>query len=105
MSLDPSELKTGRASRNADKSEPQPKEKPEPWTVERFVDSFITSEPKNKQLVVAHARQAGIKLREIDDLVALAVDAKSIFRWAFPKDKTVYLSTGVQPVILTGDKP
>jgi hypothetical protein len=48
LGLDPTALKTGgRKSRNTGSTEPTP-EKPEPWTVDRFVSTFITSEPKTK---------------------------------------------------------
>jgi hypothetical protein len=101
-SLDPTRLKSGKPSRVADK--PAPKETPEPWTAERFAKTYFTSEPQEKRLIVARARQNGIKNREVDDLLALALAEKSIFRWVYPKNKTVFFANIEQPVILSGGK-
>jgi hypothetical protein len=98
--LDPEALKTGRASRIADTAESRAqKVKPEPWTVARFVQQFLTSEPLDKAVIVARARQLGLKNREITDLLAIGQTEHVIFRWSFEGNRSVYLANSAQPVL------
>lgn len=60
---------------------PAPSPSPEPWTPAGFAQTFLSQEPKEKSLILAKARQAGIKNRQVDDLLALAIDGKQAFRW------------------------
>jgi hypothetical protein len=104
LALDPTALKSGKASRNADKPQPQPKEKPAPWTVEKFAGMFITAEPQRRTLIEARARQAEIKNRDVAALIEMALAEKKAFRWNFPKDNAAYIAKVEQPVILSGVK-
>jgi hypothetical protein len=98
LSLDPTELRTGRRSRNTDKPEPQAEPKPEAMTAKQFAETFLSDEPADKQLVTAKARTAGLTGRGVADLIRLAVDARLAFIWTFSKSNKVYLATREQPV-------
>lgn len=97
LALDPNELKTGRRGGRA-AAQPVAKEKPEPWTPERFVTAFVTDEPKDKKLIVGRARFAGVPFNQIDTLLALAIDSGHVFPWSYAKDRTTYLANVEQTV-------
>lgn len=98
ISGDPTALKGGKRGRNRDTAEPQPKDEPAPWTAARFVAEFLTDAPADKLLIGAKARQAGVKLRQIDELLALAQAEKLAFRWTLEKDRAAYYATIEQPI-------
>lgn len=84
LTLDPSALKTGRKSRDANKAEQPVPPKPEPWTVHRFVAEFLRDTPQPQKLIAARARQAGVRDREFGDLLELALADGHIHRAARP---------------------
>ncbi len=73
-SLDPSELKSDRPSRR--KKEPAAKAeapKPDPWSVERFVEQFISAEPTTiAELREQAAQMPGLSWRRVADFLAIS---------------------------------
>jgi hypothetical protein len=94
--LDPTQLRTGRRVK-ASQLLPGVVE-PEPWTLDRFVSTFIGAEPRDKKLIVAKARAASVPFNQIQTLLAIALDQRKVFPWAFPKTRAVYLATREQPL-------
>jgi hypothetical protein len=105
--LDPTDLReNNRRKRKEEKADDStPAETPEPWTAERFVATFVTDKPLDKQTILAKATTSGISQRKADAFLRLAMDAKAVHRWAFPKVTTVYLASIEQPVTQTAEVP
>jgi hypothetical protein len=96
--LDPTAIRTGRKSRNHDATQPQPKEKAEPWTPERFVKEFLSPDPIDKKLLVALARAKDVAVNKIDNLLTLALHQKLAHEWASTGTKKRRYATIEQPV-------
>jgi hypothetical protein len=97
--LDPTKLKRDRPARR----ERAPKEAAEPtitWTVQDFAN-LLTSEPQDKDVLVGRAVTQGVTERTALRLAKLAMADGLAHRWAFPKDRTVYLANIEQPVTAT----
>jgi len=73
-SLDPSALKSERSGKKKEKAAAKPEDpKPDPWTVERFVDSFISDDPATIAELRERASQApGLSWRRVADFLAIA---------------------------------
>ena len=96
LSLDPEDLKTGRRSRNTDKPEPLPKEKPKPWDVDRFVEALVEEKPKLKDLIVEEAQAAGLSLRRANVLLNIAISQQKVFKHSFVGNLRTYFATKPQ---------
>jgi len=84
--LDPSMLKNERSTKKQ-KQTPQPKEEPKdpPWTVERFVERFISDQPVGKaQLREAAKDEPGLSWRRVADLLEIAEGRGLIERVRLP---------------------
>jgi hypothetical protein len=103
--LDPTDLRENnrrkRKEESADASTPT-EPAPEPWTVDRFVSSFVTDSDQAKALIVARARQSGLANRAVDDLIRLAISEQKIHRWHRPKSNEIRLANIPQPITETG---
>jgi hypothetical protein len=97
LSLDPTQLKTGGRSR-ANRQEPEPAPKPDPWTMERFAEVFIKDAVRPKQQIIDQATLSNIPQREAERLIRLAIAAGKAFVWSFPKDNRHYLANREQTV-------
>lgn len=64
--------------------------KPVAWTVEMFVDRFVTDEPLDQKLIHARAGMAGISQRRITDLISVAVSQRILHRWHAPAKAVLY---------------
>ena len=95
--LDPADLRTER-SRKKRKDE-APEEPAEPaWDVDRFVEAFITDEPRTKAEIRSSAKeQAGLSVRRSDDLLATAEAQGLVYRWAFSRRRPLMFATQPQP--------
>jgi len=102
--LDPADLKQPGPRRRGKADESEPKPPPEPWTVDRFVATFATAADQERGLIVAKARQAGLGLRQVEDLIKLALADGKLYVWSRPKTSTKYISTIPQPLSETGAK-
>jgi len=72
--LDPTQLKSERPSRKKDKPAPKAEEpKPDPWSVERFVEQFISLEPATIAELREQASQVpGLSWRRVADFLSIA---------------------------------
>jgi hypothetical protein len=102
-SLDPAQLRrtSGRRRREPAPVEQSANAKLEEWAPERFVAAFVTTEPADKKVIAARARMAKLGVREIDTLLTVAEADGRVHRWAYPKDRVVYLATRPQTVTET----
>ena len=103
--LDPEDLReTGRRKRKEQTPDDStPAAAPvEPWTAQRFVETFATDTDQPKALIAAKARQAGLGIRAVDDLIRLATATGLLHRWYRPKSNEIRLATSPQPITETG---
>jgi hypothetical protein len=101
--FDPDDLRVAGRRKHRPEADIPAEPKAEPWTPERFVAAFVTLEPQDKKLVAAKARGAGVKNREVDDLIALAKASGKLFSWSVPGSRIIYLGTA-EPVLAGGVK-
>lgn len=73
--------------RNADQPPPQP------WTAERFVETFISHAPVDQKAIIGTAQDAGLSVRQAKSLIAMALSQRLAFRAQDPKSKIVFIST------------
>ena len=79
--LDPTQLRRTNKRRDAAAAAP-PKPEPEPWTVERWIASFFSDEPRVKKTIFARARlDPTLTGREADALHDVAVADGLVFEW------------------------
>jgi hypothetical protein len=95
--LDPAMLRPDRSRKVRRKPEETTEPKPEPWTVERFVEQFVTKQPRAKQSIIASAGIAGMKRREAEGLLSLATDSGAVHRWEGPANKPQLFATEPRP--------
>ena len=99
-SLDPTDLR--KAKRRTAKVDAVPVEPEIPWTPERFVSTFVTSEPKSQAIVLAKA-ECLMSVRTAKRWLDLAVDSGIAFRWySNTRDRLIKIATIPQPVLATG---
>ncbi len=80
--LDPTALRKASRRRKDEASPQQPAApKAEPWTVERFVESFITRDPVDKKAIRATSVGKGLSGRQTDDLLVRAEADGLAHRW------------------------
>lgn len=94
--LDPSDL---RSERSRKKRKEQPEAPAEPaWTVDRFIEAFISDEPRTKAEIRSAAKeQAGLSVRRSDDFLATAEAQGLVHRWAFSRRRPLMFATQPQP--------
>ncbi len=69
--LDPTQLKSERPKKRTPKKPDEPS--PDPWSVERFVEVFISSDPASKpQIREAAMDEPGLSWRRVSDLLVIA---------------------------------
>lgn len=91
--LDPADLRVERRRKRTEKAgDGQEAEPPVVWTVEKFVQSFVTERPLKKDLILARAAIVG-SARLGSQLLTVAEAELRVHRWTFPKDRTVYYAT------------
>jgi hypothetical protein len=77
--------KTARTAADPESAEPVAP-KSEPWTAQRFADSFVTDEPKWRSVVLDDARMAGIAERNAGTLLQAAIDREIVFAQGAPEN-------------------
>jgi hypothetical protein len=104
MDLDPEDLRTTRRRSRRVNSHVSAKAKADPWTVDRFVDHFVTTTPKSKATIDVEV-DAIVKTKELSGrhavaLFKAALDQGKIHEWTDQNDhrKRRY-STDPQPPI------
>jgi len=72
--LDPVQLKNERTGKKKDRDKPKDDgPKPDPWTLERFVEVFISDEPASKAQIRETAKdEPGLSWRRVADLLVIA---------------------------------
>ncbi len=89
--FDPEDLRQVSCGRK--KSDPPPEvaeePKPEPWTVQRFVEHFVTAKPQGKASIMAHAEGLGVSLRKAETLFRAGIEMGQIHEWAHPTDRRI----------------
>jgi hypothetical protein len=99
--LDPTALRRpGRQRKRVEDTEPSAPA-PDPWTPERFAAEFIADTPREKQTIIARASLREISSRMADSCIRIGLADGLIHRWAYPKDRGVYLANIAQPVTAT----
>jgi hypothetical protein len=102
--LNPADLK--RPTRQKAKEViPPPPPKPA-WDVDRFVSSFVTSEPKPRVAIIAAAVEAGVpNNNQAANLLATAEALGKIHRWKQGKDKRAFFANRPQPTLPAVELP
>jgi len=98
-SLDPSALKSERPARKKNKAQPRDESpKPDPWTVERFVERFIGEKPLGKaQIRETAASEPELSWRRVADLLEVAEAKGLIHRWTVGRAHKALYATAPQP--------
>jgi len=95
-SLDPADLRLDWPRRRRKKKEKE-SAPPEPeWTLERFVELFITAEPQEGKAIIKLAGEEGVSKRKAKDLLKEAEQGGMIHRWKFGSTKPVGFATKPQ---------
>jgi len=89
--LDPADIKRPRSRRMRAPKEAKP-EKPE-WTVDQFVERFVTKEPETKLAIADLARAEGLSERKASDLLRRAEEAGQVHRWIEGRNKPQRFAT------------
>jgi hypothetical protein len=90
--LDPSQLKSEKPKR----AKPTASESSEPptWSVERFVEAFLSDEPMTKaQIREAAADEPGLSWRRVADLLDVAESRGLVHRWRLGQAHRVLYAT------------
>ncbi len=84
--LDPTQLKSERAGKKKDKAPAKASEpEPDPWSVERFVEQFISEEPATIAELREQASQVpGLSWRRVADFLAIAERQELVKRVRLP---------------------
>jgi len=94
--LDPAKLSEGRRKK-PDKPADEAKAKGAPITPEKFVEAFLSTEPKAKDLIILDAANAGVAERKARMLLA-AVESKGLaYPWEYGSDRRRKLSYATRP--------
>ena len=68
------------------------------WTVQRFVEQFISERPTTKaEIREATQDEAGLSWRRVNDLIAIAESKGHIHRWTVGRAHRVLFATVPQP--------
>ncbi len=96
--LDPLALKAAKSPRRKEATKPEKPKAPE-WTVERFVEGFISEQPTSKAQVGENTKDVpGLSIRRVGDLLAIAESRGLIHRWRVGQSHRVHFATVPQPV-------
>ncbi|RMF73505.1 MAG: hypothetical protein D6738_08585 [Acidobacteria bacterium] len=102
--LDPSDLRTERSRKKKETPAKSSEPKPDPWTVERFVEVFISAEPASKaQIREASKEEPGLSWRRVADLLEIAESQGLIHRWRVGSAHRVLYATTPQPAAEEGN--
>ncbi len=97
--LDPEALRSEKPKKRRSESKPS-EDKPPDWSVERFVEAFITDEPASKAMIRDAARDVpGLSWRRVADMLELAVARGLIHRWCVGRAHRALYATRPQPVV------
>jgi len=104
--LDPAMLKTTGRRRGGGEEKSAPKATAEPWTVKRFVETFISDTAKTKESIIARATFKDISGREAAQLLTLAEEDRLIFRHPAPtKNDRKHYYANRQPTVFDAQEP
>jgi hypothetical protein len=97
--LDPTQLKSERPGRKKEKAAPKAEAAPpDPWSVDRFVRTFLGDEPKGvAQIMAAVELQPELSKRLAKQLLQIAEAEGAVFRWSFGPRKPIAYATRPQP--------
>jgi hypothetical protein len=95
--LDPDDLKKPDQyhKQSSFGSDPAPAEVE--WTVERFVEEFITQSPQSKALIAETAEQADLPTRRIARFIEIAEERGLIYRWQVGPQRVLGYATTAPP--------
>ncbi|MCK6485442.1 MAG: bifunctional DNA primase/polymerase [Phycisphaerae bacterium] len=94
--LDPAMLRNEKPKRA--KSEPNDASEPPAWSVERFVEGFLSDQPATKaQIREAAKDEPGLSWRRVADLLDIAESQGLVHRWRVGKAHRVLYATVPQP--------
>ena len=94
--LDPARLR--RPYRRSRTKSDERKSAAAKWTSERFVEAFVTEEPKTKTNIIDSAVECGLSERNAEKLLNRCEDQKRIFRWKLKSSGRVAFASCSQPV-------
>jgi hypothetical protein len=94
--LDPTMLRSEKPKRA--KPPPDRPAKASAWSIEQFVEAFISDQPATKaQIREAAKNESGLSLRRIADLLDIAESRGMIHRWRTGRAHRVLYATTRQP--------
>ena len=97
--LDPKALR-GSSNRRA-KIAGEAKPKPEPWTLARFITSFVCATAKSIESLQVESKSRGVSAAEAKRLVKAGVEAGSIHAWRYAGSTAIRYANRPQPVTST----
>ncbi len=100
--LDPADLRKARARKPKPAEEAEGKPTKPTLTPAEFVTRYVKSDPQEKALILAKARQDGLTMRDAEGLLLLAVDLGKAFRWTLPKPGAPAVYATRQPDLKDG---
>lgn len=97
--LDPSLISSNRPGRRANQVRNVGKsEGPHrPWSLERFVEEFISEEPRTRIRIIVAAEQAGLSESKAVKFLGKAEAGELIHRWEFGRNRPCHYATVPQP--------
>jgi len=93
--LDPNQLKKETGKERAKRGSAGAKSKPTrlDWTMDTFVQSFVTKEPKTELAICGKAREKNISGRRAKQLLQEAIEDQKVFAWEVARNQKVRYAT------------
>lgn len=102
--LDPTKLKQPGSKKTKKTAEPE-EQAPPAWDAGRFVESFLSDEPRPKDLIVARSCVAGLSERAATRFLNVAIAEGKAHKWVYKADKKTYYSVVQQPITAYEEPP